>query len=83
MRLEFDQVKDSANRRKHGLSLGEFGGFDLEPIEIADERRDYGEQRYRAIGKIDGKLHMIAYVRRDDVVRLISFKNAAQGATLV
>jgi hypothetical protein len=43
---------------------------------VLDDRRDYGEVRYRAFGQIGGKGHMIAYTLRGENVRLISFRRA-------
>ena len=47
MPIEFDTEKDRANIAKHGISLAR--AADLEVLAfIEDERRDYGEARYRA-----------------------------------
>lgn len=76
MAVAFDPAKDMENRRKHGLSLSAFVGFDDEPIVLADDRRDYGERRYRALGRIEGRAHVIVYAVRGDELRLISFRRA-------
>lgn len=53
MRIEFDDAKDAINRDKHGISLAAAAEMDFETAKvIADERRDYGEPRYWAIGSI-------------------------------
>lgn len=76
MRTEFDAAKDAANRAKHGLSLAEFTGFDEEPIVNEDDRFDYGEQRFVALGRIEGRPHAVIYTRRGEVMRLIGFRRA-------
>jgi uncharacterized protein len=73
---EYDPDKNQANIAKHGLSLADFRGFDAGGVAIADRRRDYGEIRYRAFGRIDGEGYCIVYTVRNEKVRLISFRRA-------
>jgi uncharacterized protein len=74
--FEFDPAKDAANRLKHGLSLADFSGFDSLPVIIPDVRRDYGERRDWAVGRIDGRGHILTFTRRGDIMRLISLRRA-------
>ncbi len=74
MVFEHDPAKDATNVAKHGLSLADFVEFDDAPIIVPDARRDYGEDRYRAFGLIDGEPHSIAFTVRDEAMRLISFR---------
>jgi uncharacterized protein len=76
MTFEYDPDKDAANVEKHGLSLASFAGFDEELMVLRDRRHDYGEERFRAIGRIDGKICVVVYVIRDERTRLISFRRA-------
>lgn len=76
MDISFDPAKDAANIAKHGLSLADFPGFDAAPSVVVDDRFDYGETRYQARGRIDGKAHMIVYVETADGIHLISFRRA-------
>ena len=41
-----------------------------------DDRFDYGEVRYQAFGRIDGKGHCLVYTIRDGGLRPISFRPA-------
>lgn len=41
-------------------------------IEAHDTRHDYGEQRIRALGEVDGLVLVVIYTDRDDVSRIIS-----------
>jgi uncharacterized protein len=75
MTFEWDEAKDEANFAKHGLRLSEFDGFDTLPIVIGDDRRTYGEARFRAFGRIGGRGYMIAYTIRDSAIRLISWRH--------
>jgi uncharacterized DUF497 family protein len=81
MEFEFDPAKDEANRFKHGLRLA-FGMriFDdsvhvLTPtVRIGDE-----EERWKAVGYVDGKLFTAVHVWRGERVRLISVRRSNAG----
>ncbi|MBV8869092.1 MAG: BrnT family toxin [Acetobacteraceae bacterium] len=45
-------------------------------IEWPDERREYGEDRIRALGESSGEVLHVVYTRRGDVVRIISVRRA-------
>jgi uncharacterized protein len=76
MSILFDPAKSMINRERHGYELSNFWGFDPDPVPSTAEdlRFDYGEARYRAFGRINGKAHMIAYTVRDTDLWLISFR---------
>ncbi len=82
MIVDFDPAKDAINRAKHGVSLA-FGVRVFEDremsivptVRIGDE-----EERFKAIGLIDGKLWTAIHVWRGAVVRLISVRRSNVGA---
>ena len=75
MEIEFDDRKDRSNRAKHGISLAR--ASDMEILRfVDDDRRDYGEPRFRAWGLIDGKMYALAFTLRNDTVRVISLRRA-------
>jgi uncharacterized DUF497 family protein len=78
MEFEFDPTKDEANRFKHGLRLS-FGQrvFD-DPFRtvIPSIRPIDGEERYKVIGLVEGKLYTAVCVDREHVVRLISVRRS-------
>lgn len=77
MDIEFDPAKDAANIARHGLSLADAAAFDLTGAVIAtDDRRNYGETRFRAFGRIDGEGYCLVFVVRSNNVRAISFRRA-------
>jgi uncharacterized protein len=79
LRIEFDPAKDEINRAKHGVSLAQANGFDWETaLEREDDRFDYGELRFVAIGLIDARLFVMAFAEGadDDAVRIISLRPA-------
>ncbi|MGB6008173.1 BrnT family toxin [Castellaniella sp.] len=77
MIIIFDPVKDIGNRRKHGVSLTAVHDFEWdEALSTRDTRQDYGEDRMIAIGYIGLRLHVVVYVDRQDVRRIISLRKA-------
>ena len=46
----------------------------LDPHRVVaqDRRRDYGEDRYRLLGTIDGRTYVVVYTIRGSAVRIIS-----------
>ncbi|MDP3661152.1 BrnT family toxin [Phenylobacterium sp.] len=80
--IEFDAAKDAANIAKHGISLAEAGGMDLDEALVAqDSRFDYGEDRFVAVGPIDGDLRVLVYTPRGSVTRVISLRPASDKET--
>lgn len=79
MQIAFDLAKDELNRAKHGVSLQAAARFDWETaLEREDDRFDYGEVRFVAIGWIDARLHVLVFteVSDDDTIRAISLRLA-------
>lgn len=72
----FDPVKSLQNLRKHGVALADFTTFDREPAIIIDNRRDYGEVRLQAFGRIGGVGFCLVFTPRGDDIRLISLRRA-------
>ena len=81
MRFEFDPEKDDTNRSKHGVSLA-FGARVLEDVDyllVQTFREEDGEDRYKVIGMVDGKLWTAVHMRRGDMVRFISVRRSNDG----
>lgn len=81
MDFEWDPAKDEANRFKHGLRLA-FGVrvFDHDDhVVLASHRQIDGEERYKAIGLVEGKLYTVVHVWRGEAVRLISVRRSNAG----
>ena len=84
MKIEFDPAKDEINRTKHGISLQAAMGFDWDTaIEREDDRFDYGEVRFVAVGLIDARVHVMVFTEcsDDDVIRVISLRSAEKHET--
>lgn len=79
MEIEFDPAKDRANIAKHGVSLRASEGFDwATALEREDDRFDYGEARFVALGFIGDRLHVLVFAEgfHEDAVRAISLRPA-------
>lgn len=75
--VEFDGAKDDRNRGRHGIGLLAAMDFEWSSAWIAEDlRQDYGERRFRAIGFIDLRLHVLVFTPRDRVIRVISLRRA-------
>jgi len=78
-RIEYDAAKDARNVATRGLSFAEVRDFQFSTAVVTvDERRQYGETRYRALGFLGNRLHMLVFTRVDGVLRVISFRKANQ-----
>ena len=78
MEFEFDPAKDEANRFKHGLRLSHGKRVFDDPFHriLPSSREQDGENRYKAVGMVDRKLHTAVYTMREYVVRLISVRRS-------
>lgn len=81
MIVEFDSGKDEANRAKHGVSLlfGRRVFDDADVSIIPTVRKGDEEERFKAVGFIDGKLFTVIHVWRGAQVRLISVRRSNAG----
>ena len=77
MDIEFDPVKNEKNLRERGLSFDQAVRFDFSTAKIVEDRRkDYGERRYLALGKLGRRVHMLVFSETATGIRIISFRKA-------
>ncbi|MBW2709185.1 MAG: BrnT family toxin [Deltaproteobacteria bacterium] len=77
MQYEWDESKDIANQVKHGINFGKAEKFCWDTaIETIDDRSDYGEERWVAMGLIGVRLHVMIYTLRENNIRIISLRKA-------
>jgi hypothetical protein len=77
MEFDWDERKRAANLEKHGLDFADVAFLAWETARVlVDDRRDYGEVRYRAMGLFKGRLHFVAFAIRAEKIRVISFRRA-------
>ena len=78
MQFEWDEDKNQANIAKHDIDFNDAICVFLDSyrIERIDDRRDYGELRFQAIGMVDGRTLFVAYTYRNENIRIISARSA-------
>ena len=78
MPIEFDPKKDSANIKKHGVSLSEGDGVLNDPLALTiDDDTAEGEQRFVTIGmNTFGSLMVVVHAPRGNGSRIISVRKA-------
>jgi uncharacterized protein len=76
--FEWDNRKAARNLAKHAISFEVAREAFDDPchIEELDERGDYGEDRFNAIGLVKGRLLVVTYTLRETRVRIISARMA-------
>lgn len=67
MNITYDVKKNTLNSTKHGISLGRALEFDFDTALVKqDERYDYKEKRYQAIGYLGNRLHVLIFTPRKE-----------------
>lgn len=77
MNIIWDAAKNRENQKKHGISFEDAKAVFQDPdrIEVLDDR-DYGEERWVAIGTIGKIVALVVYTERNGGIRLISARKA-------
>jgi uncharacterized DUF497 family protein len=73
--FEWDEEKAAGNHEKHGVSFADAATVFDDPlyVDFYDPDHSSQEHRYLIIGMSqEGRLLIVSYTERDDVVRLIS-----------
>ncbi|NLY26851.1 MAG: BrnT family toxin [Alcaligenaceae bacterium] len=80
MEFEWDEAKSQAcaMTRRFNFDYASLAFFDPDRIIEPDTRHDYGEERFRLMGMIEGRLFVVVYTMRDNVIRIISARKANQ-----
>ncbi|MEA1937492.1 MAG: BrnT family toxin [Pseudomonadota bacterium] len=77
MKITCDPDKSRKNEETRGLPFSLAEDFDWgDALVLKDERKDYGEDRYQALGWIGDRLHMLVFMLRRDEIRIISLRRA-------
>lgn len=77
MEFEWDPAKSEATFRLRGIRFErETEVFAGHTVAWADDRRDCGEHRIRAIGLSSNELLHVVFTQRGDTVRIISVRRA-------
>jgi uncharacterized protein len=80
LEFEWDESKAKLNLEKHGVSfLTAAAIFSHERLERIDDREDYGEVRWIALGRVATEVYRVVYTwRAENLVRIISAQRASK-----
>ncbi len=79
MLFEWDEQKRGTNLDKHSIDFADATRmFDGPILERRDDRRNYGETRVIALGRIEGIVLSVIYTIRGEAIRLISARRASR-----
>jgi uncharacterized DUF497 family protein len=80
LEFEWDEVKAKSNLEKHGVSfLTAAATFSNERLERIDDREDYGEARWIALGRVGIEVYRVVFTwRSKSLIRLISAQKASK-----
>jgi uncharacterized DUF497 family protein len=78
--FEWDQAKSAWCARVRGFDFRFATRAFSDPNRrvVQDTRDRYDETRFRLFGRIDGRLHVIVFTHRAEVIRIISARKANQ-----
>ena len=78
VRFEWDAAKSETCFRERGFDFAYAACAFADPSRMVrpDTRYVYGEDRYQMLGTVEGRLFVLIYTTRKDVVRIISARKA-------
>lgn len=77
MEFEWDKEKNAKNIEKHGIDFADAALiFEHQILGYEDQRKEYGEKRFCAIGILKGLEIVVVYTQRANKIRLISARRA-------
>lgn len=72
IKFEWDENKRRENLRKHGFDFADvWRVFENKIDVIIDDRFDYGETRFFALGLLFGRVVAVLYTETDEIRRII------------
>jgi uncharacterized DUF497 family protein len=82
VRVEWDEAKNEANKRKHGVSfesVAEMFAPEADYLQIFDPEHSTGEDRFISLGLVRGGVVMVVTTEPEDaVIRIISARRATR-----
>lgn len=77
MECEWDSNKNKLNQQKHLLAFEDAHEvLEGTHLVLEDNRQDYGEKRFVAIGSLRDRIVVLVYTIREDKYRIISMRKA-------
>ena len=79
MKLVWDTQKRNKNLQKHGLAFEDAYQVFMRPaLEFLDDRFEYGEDRWVAIGMLGVQCVAVVYTEQGEALRVISMRKATK-----
>jgi len=80
LEFEWDEAKAKSNLKKHGVSfLTAAAIFANERLERIDDREDYGELRWIALGRDGIEVYRVVFAWRSEyLIRIVSARRASK-----
>ena len=80
LEFEWDEAKARINQEKHKVSfLTAASIFLYERLERIDDREEYGEVRWIALGRVEDLVYRVVFTWRDEnLIRIISAQKASK-----
>ena len=79
MDFEWDEAKNQQNIAKDGIDFQDAQRIFERPFLIRpDVRREYGEERWVALGDLHGTVVVLAFTMRKEKIRIISVRKASK-----
>lgn len=79
MRFIWDDNKNKNNIQKHGIDFHDGWQIFEKPIlERIDNRKEYNEERWIALGELEGAVVVLVYTYRQQEIRIISIRRASR-----
>ena len=80
MRYEWDDAKNRANIRKHGIDFIDVPSMFRHPmVTFLDQKQDYGEERWIGIGILGTVSAVVVFTEpKENTIRIISARKATK-----
>lgn len=80
LQFEWDEKKAQTNQVKHRVSfLTAAAMFANQILERVDDRKDYGETRFIALGRVETDVYRVVFTwRGENLIRIISAQRASR-----
>jgi uncharacterized DUF497 family protein len=76
---EWDEAKNREIIARHGIDFADARRIFARPMLVRlDDREDYGEERWIALGDLDGVIVVMVFTYRGDRARVISIRKATR-----
>jgi uncharacterized DUF497 family protein len=77
MKITYDDIKNARNIDERGLAFSMVADLEWNrAVVVEDDRKNYGERRFRVFGFINDRLYAAVVTFRCDAVHVISFRKA-------